>query len=451
MRSIFWRIFLTFWLAIVLIVPASVLVSFYLANQRIEAMGQVRPHEVFARAADQIRTGGPEGLTEWLRANAEPAPGMRLLVFDAEGKELLGRKAPLDARRLLNRSWTHRHPGIERLPDNVRPPHRWPRIVASDGSEFAMMLFPAKPSPLGVLGFGTTRLAVLSIALLVSAAVCWMLARTLSAPVLRIQQAARALAGGHLGTRVAPGLANRRDELGDLARDFDAMAARLEGLLRSQRELLRNVSHELRSPLARMAVALELARRRAPDAGGELERIEREAGRLDALIGQVLALARLEDSAVVRAAEPVDMVELVAEVVADARYEAGDDSVQLAADEAVTVRGDRALLRSAVDNVVRNAVRYTEAGTVVTVTLSRKGNEALLAVSDCGPGVPEEALSSIFEPFVRVAEARERDSGGEGVGLAITAGVVRAHGGRVGARNAPEGGLTVELALPLDG
>ena len=137
-----------------------------------------------------------------------------------------------------------------------------------------MMLFPAKPSPLGVLGFGTTRLAVLSIALLVSAAVCWMLARTLSAPVLRIQQAARALAGGHLGTRVAPGLANRRDELGDLARDFDAMAARLEGLLRSQRELLRNVSHELRSPLARMAVALELARRRAPDADGELERIE---------------------------------------------------------------------------------------------------------------------------------------------------------------------------------
>ncbi len=451
MRSIFWRIFLTFWLAIVLIVPASVLVSFYLANQRNEAMSQMRPHEVFAQAADQVRAGGRDGLTAWLRANDEPAPGMRLLVFDADGRELLGRKAPRDARPVLSRAWNHRHPGIGRLPDNFRPPHRWPRVVAPDGSEYAMMLFPSKPHPLGVFGFGTTRIAVLSIALLVSAAVCWVLARTLSAPVLRIQQATRALAGGALGTRVAPGLANRRDELGDLARDFDAMAARLERLLRSQRELLRNVSHELRSPLARMTVALELARRRAPDAGDELERIEREAGRLDALIGQVLALARLEDGAAGQAPEPVDLVELVTEVVADARFEAGEESVQFEPGDAIGVRGDRALLRSAVENVVRNAVRYTADGTVVTVALRRQDDDAVLAVTDHGPGVPDEALESIFEPFVRVAEARERDSGGEGIGLAITAGVVRAHGGRVAAKNAPGGGLTVELALPSGG
>ena len=195
-------------------------------------------------------------------------------------------------------------------------------------------------------------------------------------------------------------------------------------------------------------MALELARRRAPDAGDELNRIEREAGRLDKLIGQVISLARLEDSAVSLRAEPVDLGELVREIAADARYEAGETAVAVTGVESVTVTGEPALLKSAIENVVRNAVRYTAAGTTVTVSLVAEAGEAGVTVRDHGPGVPTEAIESIFEPFVRVGDARERNTGGEGIGLAITAGVARAHGGRVAARNAPDGGLTVELRLP---
>jgi two-component system sensor histidine kinase CpxA len=284
---------------------------------------------------------------------------------------------------------------------------------------------------------------------------CLWMARHLSSPVGSLRKATRHLSEGDLTARVGPPVARRRDEFGDLARDFDAMAERLEALVVSQRRLLRDVSHELRSPLARLEVALELARRQAGEAAHEpLNRIEREARRLNSMIEQLLALDRLESGELPPASEDVDLGNLLEEVVADARYEARRTgcAVELVAEPGVQVAGSYELLRSAVENVVRNGVAYTGSGTTVEVTCRIEASEepsAVIRVRDRGPGVPGKDVDHLFEPFYRVAEARDRQTGGAGLGLAITARAIRLHGGAVSARNHPDGGLEVTITLPV--
>jgi two-component system sensor histidine kinase CpxA len=264
--------------------------------------------------------------------------------------------------------------------------------------------------------------------------------------------ATRDLAAGNLDARVGSNVSGRGDELGTLARDFDAMAGRLKELLRAREQLLRDVSHELRSPLARMRVALGLVRQPGSDLGRQLDRLETEIERLDRLIGQVLHLSRLDahTGAVLR--DDVDLVELVDGIARDAAFEAQARNVAIdwqPPREPLRVRGDGSLLASAVENVVRNAVRYTAPGTRVRLTLERDGASARITARDGGPGVPDGELGRIFEPFHRVAESRTRDSGGDGIGLAITARVLAAHGGTARAANAVGGGLAVTLSLPL--
>jgi two-component system sensor histidine kinase CpxA len=293
--------------------------------------------------------------------------------------------------------------------------------------------------------------------LITAGLLCYGLARYLTAPVLRLRNATRALAAGDLGVRVGPAVGNRRDELAELGRDFDLMAERIETLLTAQRQLLSDVSHELRSPLARLNVALALARQRAgAQAEAPLDRIEVEAEQLNALIGRVLALARFESGAVEPEFGQVDLVRLVEDIAADADFEADPKgaSVAVRAQESFRVEGNEPLLRSAIENVVRNAVRYTAPGTVVEIAVTPKEPAAdapgvVIAVRDRGPGVPEDQLEELFKPFYRIADARDRQSGGTGLGLSITERAVRLHGGTVRAANAPDGGLLVEIELPL--
>jgi two-component system sensor histidine kinase CpxA len=246
----------------------------------------------------------------------------------------------------------------------------------------------------------------------------------------------------------------RRDELGELAQDFDFMAERVESLVSAQQRLLQDVSHELRSPLARLSVALELALRDAgPAAAPALGRVGREAERLNELIGQLLTLVRLEGGAAPQQVR-IELSQLVAEIADDADFEATahDRRVRVAGCDVCEVVGVPELLRSAIENVLRNAVQHTAAGSAVDVTLRRQISGAApiatLEVRDHGPGVPEEALDAIFKPFYRVSDARERSSGGVGLGLAITARAIHLHGGVLRARNAPDGGLIVQIDLP---
>jgi two-component system sensor histidine kinase CpxA len=292
--------------------------------------------------------------------------------------------------------------------------------------------------------------------LLTAALLCYLLARYIVSPVVKLRTVTRQVADGDLSARVGPLLGRRRDELAAMGRDFDAMATKIEMLMTSQQRLLRDISHELRSPLARLNVALDLARRRCVGdrATIPLERIEREALRINEMIGQLLTLVRWESNADGLQQEVIDLGRLVSEVAADADFEARGQnrSVRIVSCDDCRTVGKYSLLRSAVENVIRNGVRYTDEGTEVDVSLrcQRANNgHAVITVRDHGPGVPEEMLSDIFRPFYRVEEARDPDSGGTGLGLAITARAISLHHGTVAAANAPDGGFIVEINLPV--
>jgi two-component system sensor histidine kinase CpxA len=316
--------------------------------------------------------------------------------------------------------------------------------------------FPMGGGPLGFL-LTQPRILVLILAavVLMSGIVCYGLARYLTGPLRRLGVSARQLADGDLTVRVGSVVHNRHDEMGDLGRDFDFMAEQIESLVSSQRRLLRDMSHELRSPLARLNVAVGLVRQRTgADIGWVLDRIEREAQRLNDLIGQLLTLARLEGGTKAKEETQIDLAALIHEIVADAEFEAQSSKRQvrlLSCDECTTT-GTPELLRSAIENIVRNGIRYTPEGSQIEISLLCEQHDgkrrAVVRVRDHGPGVPEDSIDDIFRPFYRVDDDRDRQTGGVGLGLAIARQAIRVHGGTITAANAPDGGLRVELNLP---
>lgn len=292
--------------------------------------------------------------------------------------------------------------------------------------------------------------------LIVSAIVCLGLARYLTAPIGRIREAAQEVANGNLNVRVGEQMGNRRDEPAQLAHDFDAMAARMQSLLEAQSRLLRDVSHELRTPLTRLLVALELARQNIdPAAAASLDRIELEANRLDQLIGQVLMLTRLEAAVELTQREDIALGGLLEEIVEDAEFEAEsrNRSVRLQKHEPCTISGSRQLLRSAIENIVRNAIRFTPLSTAVDVDLrcgvTDAGNRAEIEVRDHGPGVAPERLEAIFQPFSQSARSQEATQNSHGLGLSIARRAVELHGGTIRATNLEGGGLSMLISLPV--
>jgi two-component system, OmpR family, sensor histidine kinase CpxA len=308
--------------------------------------------------------------------------------------------------------------------------------------------------PRAAVGFNRmTFLMQWGVALLVSGFVCYLLTRYLTTPILRLREASQQLASGDLSTRASTTIAPRKDELGDLVRDFDAMASRIEDLVSRQRQLISDVSHELRSPLARLNVALDLGRQRKGN-DAAFDQMEQDMALLNEMIGRLLTIAKLDASARQVPMGRVDLTELVSQIVRDASFEshALQGDVRLTTDGQCFIRGNAELLHSAIENVVRNGIHYTNPSTPVEVMLQvehqSKGSFARIAIRDYGPGVPESELANIFRPFYRVTEARDRQSGGAGLGLAIADRVIRAHGGTIRARNATPPGLLVEILLP---
>jgi two-component system sensor histidine kinase CpxA len=327
-------------------------------------------------------------------------------------------------------------------------------ITGPEGRRYILVVENPGP-PHFFWGPGHTPGLGIAIAILTSGLVCFLLARSLTAPIVRLRAATRKLAKGELSARAGPTGAHRRDEIAELVRDFDAMAERLENLVNAQSRLLNDISHELRSPLARLSVALGLARQRTgPEVAGNLNRIELEANRLNELIGRLLTLARMEEGDQPTPMAPIRLGDLVCEVAKDAEFEAQGRHCQVRCEvvQDAVVLGNSALLHSAIENVVRNAMRYTHEGTEIEIEVQRadlaNGAEAIIRVSDHGPGVPEPALSKLFRPFYRIDDARNRQTGGVGLGLSITERAVRLHGGSVAAQNRAGGGLIVEIRLP---
>ena len=448
MRSLFLRIFLSFWVATLLVLATTAAVAWYRFKQDQTASPNSR--QLAAEASNRLLVGGMTDLYAWIEDAEDRYRGRHIYVVRPDGQDILQRPLPPTYRSYANRLRDAGFFGREPPPSGRDDPLLLsPLFTDRDGTVYTLMIGPSYPfTPLQA---SDVRLVVLAFALVISGLVCWWLARYVSKPLERLQSSARSLAAGNLEARVGEEFSSRRDELGVLARDFDTMADHIRTLIASREDLLRAMSHELRSPLARLRVASGLARRPQADIVKQLDRIELEAERLDTLIGQMLQLSQLRSYKPTLPLEPIDVTTLVNEVVDDARLEASgaDKNVDWTPGESLWLNGDHDLMRSAIENVLRNAVRFTEPGSAVAVSLHREHDEVVTVIEDHGPGVPEAELARIFEPFYRVAESRDRDSGGTGLGLAIAARVVSLYNGQVRAQNAATGGLRVEIRLPL--
>ncbi len=451
MKSVYGRIFLTVGIASLLMLGLGTAASFLMVSQRIERLAGHDAAHVAAAAAAAIDRGGEAALRDWLRAEDARPGDVQPLIVDASGTDVLGRAVP---------------PGLAlRTPAILKPDpaeastslytSRWvPQVRLPDGRRFAVYLVERDPAWWDRVGIRELPLLLIALAILVSGAVAGILARSFSRPVRELARATRSFAAGLAAPDVSARVIARRDELGALARDFIAMAGRLEHLLKARDQLVRDMSHELRTPLARLNVALELLRRRDPDNRLETDiaRLQQQADRLDHMIGSILGLSRLDAMSTPPKFQLIELAPFVEEVVEDARLEAAQRQCVLelhdCADARAQVYGNPVILGSALQNVLRNAIHHTAEGTHIDIRLRASGREAAIVVQDRGPGVPADALEHIFEPFTRIGDARTRHPDGSGLGLAIVARAMRLHRGSAKARNLAAGGLEITLTLP---
>jgi two-component system sensor histidine kinase CpxA len=446
---LFLKIFLSYWLAQALFVVLAILITVAMRERGESAIWDSQQGAVLTKAVQAYQHGGEAEVKRYLDEVRE-AQHVRAYLLGDQGESLSGR----DLAR-----WA------ESLAKGVEPPARdfWQRImpspfrrqalVAADGHRYTLIALVPPSGPFGPSGI--PGLSIL-IGIISSGLVCYLLARYLTSPVVRLRAATQRLAAGDLTARAGGMTERRRDEMAQLVRDFDIMAERLEESVNAQSRLLNDISHELRSPLARLNVASALAHQRSgPDAHSALERIDLEADRLNNLIGSLLTIARLDSSSDARQKSPVLLGEMIEGIAADADFEAQGHNcgVKSVIKNDCQVLGVPSLLYSAIENVVRNAARYTREGTSAEISLERSQNgndgEALVRIVDFGPGVPEDALDKLFRPFYRIDDSRGRLTGGAGLGLAITDRAVRLHGGTVRASNRAEGGLQIEIRLPI--
>jgi two-component system sensor histidine kinase CpxA len=455
MRSLFLKIFLSYWMAQALFLVLAILVTLATRPSREISNLQAQEPKFLNEALQAYQSGGDEGARKYLR-NVHDNQHVRLFIFDDQGRELLGRN-PIDWIERVKRGRVHT---ADTFLGRFGPGQFLRQSITADNGRRYLLIIELPPEdhpffgPHGVPGLG------ILIAIISSGLVCYILARYLTSPIVQLRGATQKLASGDLTARAGMPASRRHDEMAELMRDFDRMAERLEDLVTAQNRLLTDISHELRSPLARLNVALELARQRSgPEARSALDRIDRETNRLNQLIQRLLTIARLEagDESIEKI--PVHLEQIINEIAKDAAFEAQGRGCQVEAtivDDCVVV-GSPGLLHSAIENVVRNAIRYTHDGTSVEVRLEEGVGqqngasvpEAVVRVTDSGPGVPEDALDKLFRPFYRIDDARGRQTGGVGLGLAITDRAVRLHGGTIRVSNRPQGGLMVEIRLPL--
>jgi two-component system sensor histidine kinase CpxA len=457
MRGLFAKIFLGFWIAQSLtFLISTVLIlrrQFVRPNEMMDVLNTTLPIAATA-AANAYEAGGCAGLHQF-------AASLRQTIYLADNPThfLCEANVSFAAAGVLA-NLTSEPRVHSRL---VGEQNLWSTAIQSTSGRnyFFLLSRHHTASTYGLRELLFFAFPQLPVAIVVFGITTFVLVLLLVRPIGRLRIAARALANGELATRVAKPDGEERifggDEIQGLVHDFNYMAEQLERLVGAQKILVRDVSHELRSPLARLSVALELAREEAPSSmQGHLQRIDREAGRLNLLIGQLLRLSSIESTNASSHLDKFTLHGLVEELLPDAEYEAQQRccKIQVLEHSDCTVQGNHELIYRAIENIVRNAIRYTRQDTVVELKI-RCGERAglrmvTLDVADFGPGIPETELENVFRPFYRVDAARQQDTGGFGVGLAIADRAVRLHHGELRARNRPEGGLTISLSLPCE-
>lgn len=451
MRSLFVKIFLSFASILILSIAVGAIYTYYNKPEGIphslKKFAGAAIHQYTEHAAQALRTGGNEALQQYID-DLHAKSGIRLFfLFEAQHSTNLPPEIRKTMRRAINRGVLVRSKRMERphIAIPLAPAYR-PIIAA------AVQLPPFNPNqhqrpPIFNPRFMAPRILSL---LVIAGLICYLLARSLTAPIRQLRTATQNFAAGDLAARVntSTGGSSEINQLGD---DFNAMAEQIEDLVVSQQRLQRDISHELRSPLARLNIALELARQRCEgNATTELNRIELESERLNEMIGQLLNLNQIDY-------QPTDMFvelnlsKLLTQLVDDANFEAQDRRVNVAVvqPDSLVVKGSKELLSRAIENIIRNAIHYSPDDSQVLIQVLDQGNlGVVIQISDQGIGVPEQQLEKIFDPFFRVATARDRRSGGTGIGLAISQRSIHRHHGTISATNRTTGGLRITITLP---
>ncbi len=436
MHRLFWKIFFLFWLVNALVFTLGIsLAHLFTASdpERQFPMLETAHLAIEAHEKDQLKSF-------YRKTRKNRRVHIQLLTGDGE---LL----PLGSARAASMPIVDKYPSFERKRLGGRTyVLRAIEVTSGSGERYRFIArYSAdrnpRPKPAVILSFFLVTIAATSL----------MIAAYITKPLRRLQTVVGRFAQGEHDVRVDQKVVSRRDVVGEVGREFNAMAERLNATLQAQKSLLRDISHELRTPLARMQVAVALAEDNSSGAEAPLARLHAEIERLDGLIGQVLTVARLEGGVNTLDATRFSLELLLNEIAADAEFEFGGQgkNVRVEASDDLTVVADRIQLRSAIENIVRNGLRYTKQGSSVELKVTKKKEGLLISTRDYGAGVEPDVLDRLFDPFYRVEAARDSGSGGHGIGLAISRGIVLAHGGKIAARNHPEGGLIVDIELPV--
>ncbi len=452
MRSLYWKIFVTFWFASILIIFTIAWVTSQITQKSSLPVGEHMFMDSYANAAvATFESGQREALLKWLN-QIGASRHMTLYLLSSTGEILSTQPAPQRVKDI----------GDDLIKDqlsvgifksgNLLVSHE---IMSTSGKYYRLVAVTEKPIPYFVQIPWTGLLVRLLIATIISGLVCYLLSLYLTQPLRSLGLAAKAIAKGKLGTRVGHLRGHHRDEIAALSDEFDSMAEQLEHLVRSKERLLQDISHELRSPLARLNVAIALGRQKTKHlADNEFNRMELECMRLNVLIGEILDFARLDKSTTELQLTAVKLPDLLHEIIQDANYESAEhpNRVKKGIIEPCRLLIDARLIHRAIENIVRNALHYSpmDKDIVISTQYNDAKDSIYIDIMDSGPGVPKQQLKKIFNPFYRVDTSREKKTGGFGLGLAIAARAIHLHQGELKASNNIAGGLLVQIRLPVN-
>ncbi|BDM65947.1 two-component sensor histidine kinase [Shewanella sp. NFH-SH190041] len=445
-NRIFIKLLLGFWLCSSLIIALVALLPLLQQNYD-RAPLPAKLEQVLARSAKQLQDNAaahPEKLLRWQGHRHGGNKHMRLFLTDEEGRLLNGRRNSRTMRHFMLMAEEAGHPISHQFRDDLM---FGPYQFAINGNHYALWgRLPARHPRPWFLFLADNIMLTLGLAIALSGLICALLAWHLGKPLRQLKQSADALANGELGCRVNEQTCRRGDEIGQLANAFNAMADAIEQTMHSQQRLISDVSHELRTPLTRLQLALALARKQGLE-GKELSRIGYEAEQLELLISELLELSRVKNRDLDKM-KVYELAETLSQVLDDAEFEAEQQHKQLTIilpEDLCLPHHPRSLSR-AIENLLRNAIRYADSH--IRLSAVQQGKHINIVIEDDGPGIDASELEAIFRPFYRPHTARERESGGWGLGLAITQAAVTAHRGTISAANRPQGGLMIRISLP---
>ncbi|CEK10894.1 two-component system sensor histidine kinase CpxA [Legionella hackeliae] len=451
MRSLYWKIFLSFWLATILIIITTAWVTSEIAQKSsIPARERVFMDSYANAAVATFESGQHSALKKWLN-QIGMSRKMTLYLLSSTG-EIIANQPPPEVVKQISSNLVDEEldDGLLKFGDIIVS-HE---ILSTSGRAYRLVAVSEKPLAHFVEIPWAGLTIRLLIAIIISGLICYLLSIYLTQPLRSLRMAAKSIATGQLSTRVGRIKGHYRDEIAELSGEFDRMAEQLEAIMNSKERLLQDISHELRSPLARLQIAIELGRKKAGTlADVEFARMEVECLRLNTLIGEILEFARLDKSFTPLSRTVIDLPRLLKQIIADANFELRDSraGVFLQTIHDCQLFLDERLIHRAIENIIRNALRYSAPNPKVDVSLhsDETNSEIYIDIADNGPGVPEEQLEKIFSPFYRVDTSREKKTGGYGLGLSIAQQAVKLHHGNICARNRKEGGLLVRITLPI--